>query len=94
MMKPSRIAVPDIALDILRTDPWEKVVRSPDRAGTGWWLERDGRELLPWVAELLCRGGPWARRYGGCLTPVAKGQPSAAGTVQAYVWRPAGIALH
>jgi hypothetical protein len=94
MSKTARIAMPDIALDVLRADPRERVVRSLDIAGTGWRLERDGRELLPWVAELLCRGGPWAKRYGGCLTPVVKAHASDQAHGQAYVWCPADISLH
>ena len=67
---------------------------SCDETGVG--IVRDGRELLPWVAELLCRDGPWSKRYGGCLTPVVKGHVPEPDPLsgQAYVWRPAGIVLH
>jgi len=88
------ITDPADALEILDADPAERIIRTHTEGGSEWHLERDRREVVGAVVELLRCGGPLLERFDGQLVPVADGLLPGAAMAQTFIWRPERVPVH
>ncbi len=93
-MNRTPITEPADALEILASDPAERIIRTHIEGGSEWHLERDRREVTGAVVELLRRGGPLLERFDGHLVPVAGGLLAGAAMAQTFIWRPERAPVH